>query len=60
MTRHAEISVIDRSILANRVLPAVREVAGGHDVLFVGVEWYTKDYERLFPDGNLVVGRRVW
>lgn len=44
----------DRTVLAEVILPAVREEAGGADVLFVGVEWYTAGYAAMFPRGNFV------
>lgn len=52
--RHAEISIADREILVEVIIPAVRSLAAGADVLFVGVEWYTADYASMFPDNNLV------
>lgn len=51
---HAELSAADRAVLTEQILPGVREEAAGRDVLFVGVEWYTADYPKLFPSGNLV------
>jgi len=52
--RHQQLSVADRELLTDVVLPSVRWEAGSHDVLFVGVEWYTAEYPSMFPDGNLV------
>jgi SAM-dependent methyltransferase len=54
MRRHGVVSVADRAVLTEVVLPALRQEVGGADVLFVGVEWYTAGYDALFPDGNLV------
>jgi SAM-dependent methyltransferase len=44
----------DRAVLEGSILPAVRSLADGRDVLFVGVEWYTASYPSMFPNGNLV------
>lgn len=52
--RHQEVSVADRTVLAEVILPAVREEADGADVLFVGVEWYTAGYAAMFPLGNFI------
>jgi SAM-dependent methyltransferase len=52
--RHAQVSVADRTVLSEVILPAVRAEADGADVLFVGVEWYTASYVVMFPLGNFV------
>lgn len=38
----------DRQILETRILPALSADPGIERVLFVGCDWYTKPYERLF------------
>jgi hypothetical protein len=52
--RHTELSREDRAVLTGQILPGVRDEVDGADVLFVGVDWYTAEYPRLFPVGNLV------
>jgi hypothetical protein len=52
--RHRAVSVHDRPVLEQVILPAIRDEVGDGDVLFVGVDWYTSTYPEMFPAGNLV------
>lgn len=40
----------DREVLETVILPALQQDAGIRTILFVGCDWYTHKYERLFQD----------
>ncbi|HEV2309373.1 MAG TPA: class I SAM-dependent methyltransferase [Acidimicrobiia bacterium] len=51
---HRRVSVADRLLLEQTILPALRADVERGPVLFVGVAWYTAGYPALFPPGGLV------
>jgi SAM-dependent methyltransferase len=40
----------DRTVLENKILPFYQLSAAHQDILFVGTDWYTQGYSRLFSD----------
>ena len=44
----------DRDVLEKIILPAYAQLPGTHKVLFVGSDWFTHHYEKLFP------GQEYW
>ncbi|HVS51228.1 MAG TPA: hypothetical protein VHD62_02640 [Opitutaceae bacterium] len=44
----------DRRVLERTILPRLAQAHPQGHVLFVGVKFYTRDYPRIFPQGNLV------
>ena len=44
----------DRDVLERVILPAYARLPGMRRVLFVGSDWYTRHYEKLFP------GQQYW
>jgi hypothetical protein len=51
---HRKVSVADRALLEETILPAVRVSTGSLPVLFVGVAWYTADYPAMFPEHGFI------